>query len=151
VARLNHALERLRYFTELALRGEVVLQSSLRIVPGQSGRDQRAARFREQLASAASLSDEEFEEFLGLLGGGEAAEVESNRARAASRMSLTQRGLEEYFAQAARELSLLEKRGYNPHRRDIARQLRANDLPLATVADYRHTLRELGAQVARAV
>ncbi|MCK9517414.1 MAG: hypothetical protein M0R74_00080 [Dehalococcoidia bacterium] len=150
VARLNHAIERIRYFTELALRGEAVLQSSLRLVPKQGDAARRAALFREQVARAAtSMDDAEFEAFLAVVGGGEPAEVESNRARSLQRMSSTRSGLEHYFGQASHELRVLEERGYNPQRADVARQLRANRLPAATVADYRRVLRELGARVAQ--
>ena len=108
----------------------------------------RAQRFREQLGEAAtSLSDEEFEEFLGHLGGGLKADVEDDRAQAVSRLSHTTRGIEEYFAIAAAELSTLEQRGYNPDRPDVKRQLRDNKLPLTTVADYRRELHELGIRV----
>jgi hypothetical protein len=75
------------------------------------------------------------------------AEVETNRARAVSRMGFTTRGLEEYFAIAGQELAILEQRGYNPGRPDVARQLRDNHLPSTTLAEYRRTLHELGAKV----
>ncbi|MGH2610473.1 MAG: hypothetical protein ACRDHF_15440, partial [Tepidiformaceae bacterium] len=62
----------------------------------------------------------------------------------------TTRGLEEYFATAGHELALLEQRGYSPTRADVARQLRENDPPLSTIAEYRRELHELGAKVGMA-
>lgn len=148
VSELNQALGRLRYMSERALGLEAGLHSSVRLVPGGEDRAARAQRFREQLGeAAASMSDEQFEDFLAHLGGGEAANVEANRARVVDRMSTATRGFEEYFAIAGRALATLEERGYNPSRPDIARQLRDNKLPTHTVADYRRILHELGAQV----
>ena len=148
VAKLNAALERVRFFSERALGYEAGLQSSVRFVATEHDPVARAQRFREQLGEAAtSLSDEEFEEFLGHLGGGLKADVEDDRAQAVSRLSHTTRGIEEYFAIAAAELSTLEQRGYNPDRPDVKRQLRDNKLPLTTVADYRRELHELGIRV----
>jgi hypothetical protein len=148
VARLNHAIERVRFFSERALGYEAGLQSSVRLVPGQVDPAERARGFREQLGSAAAnMSDEEFEDFVAHLGGGGTANVEADRAQAVSRLSSTTRGLEEYFAIAGKELSLLEQRGYNPSRPDVARQLRDNHLPATGVAEYRHTLHELGNRV----
>ncbi|MGE5595103.1 MAG: hypothetical protein ACM3S1_03595 [Hyphomicrobiales bacterium] len=150
VVRLNHAIERIGYFAELAQRQEASLQGSVQVGGGSPDAEVRANRFREQLATnAASMTDEEFESFIALLGGGEAAEVEPVRERARDRMIATARGMEEYFAMAGQELALLERRGYNPHRPDIARQLRENHLPELTVDDYRHRLRELGGQAGR--
>ncbi|HEU4598110.1 MAG TPA: hypothetical protein VFS26_00050, partial [Solirubrobacterales bacterium] len=127
------------------LRYEAGLRGSVRFVPGSTDAAQRVENFRARLGRAAeSMSDEQFEEFVGHLGGGEAADVEANRAKAVSRLSSTTRGLEEYFAAAAQELGVLEERGYNPHRPDVARQLRENALPQLTVAEYRRQLRELG-------
>jgi len=148
VARLNEAVERIRFLSDRALGYEAGLQSSMRMVVGPADAGARAARFRERLASAAeTMSDEQFEEFVAMLGGGEAAEVESDRAQAVSRLGHMTRGLEEYFAIAGRELSTLEKRGYNPSRPDVNRQLRENHLPPTGLADYRHMLHELGARV----
>ena len=45
--------------------------------------------------------------------------------------------------------ALLDARGYSPHRPDVARQLRDNELPLTTLAEYRHLLHELGARVGK--
>jgi len=150
VAKLNAALERVRFFSERALGYEAGLQSSVRFVAAEGDPVARAQRFREQLGEAAtSLSDEEFEEFLGHLGGGRKADVEADRAKAVSRLSHTTRGLEEYFAIAATELSTLEGRGYNPGRADVKRQLRENKLPTTNVAEYRRTLHELGLRVGR--
>ena len=55
----------------------------------------------------------------------------------------------ETVIQQGHELAVLEKRGYNPQRTDVARQLRENRLPATTVADYRHLLRQLGARVGK--
>jgi hypothetical protein len=150
VARLHHAMERINYFTEVAEGYEAGLQGSVRVGASSAPAEDRAARFRHQLADkAAHLTDEQFEEFLALLGGGEAATVESDRAQAASRRSQNTRGLEEYFAIAGHELALLEKRDYNPERPDVARQLRENRLPGTTLSEYRHTLRSLGTRAGR--
>jgi hypothetical protein len=148
VARLEAALERVRYFSERALAYEAGLQSSVRLVPAGGDPLARAQRFREQLGAAASqMSDEEFEDFIAHVGGGTVADVEADRAMAVSRMGHTTRGLEEYFALAGKELTVLEQRGYNPKRPDVARQLRENRLPSTTLAEYRHLLHQLGAKV----
>lgn len=148
VARLNEAIDRLRYLSERALGYEAGLQSSVRFVPAAIDAGARVERFRAQLGEAAAeMSDIEFEEFLAHLGGGGVAEVEANRAQAVSRLGHTTRGLEEYFAAAGRELALLEARGYSPNRPDVARQLRDNRLPTTTVEEYRRILHELGARV----
>jgi len=148
VSQLNSAIERLRYMSDRALGYEAGLQGSVRIVPGGSARDERVERFREKLgAAAASMSDEQFEDFLGHLGGGEAASVEDNRAQTVSRMSHATRGFEEYFAIAGHELNVLETRGYNPSRGDVSRQLRKNNLPPHTIAEYRRILHDLGMKV----
>src|SRR5512134_1930508 len=130
VSELNAALARLRYLTDRALGFEAGLQGSVRLIPGGAAREERVQRFRERLGqAAASMSDEEFEDFLAHLGGGEAASVEDNRATVVNRMSSAARGFEEYFALAGKALATLESRGYNPNRGDIARQLRDNRLP----------------------
>jgi len=148
VSELNSALGRLHYLSERSLGYEAGLQSSVRLVPGGAAPKERAQRFRERLGqAAASMSDEEFEDFLSHLGGGEAASVEANRANVVDRMSSTARGLEDYFGIAGRALATLEVRGYNPRRGDVARQLRENKLPDYTVADYRKILHELGTRV----
>ncbi len=148
VSQLNVAIERLRYLSDRALGYEAGLQSSVRLIPGGAMREERVQRFRERLGQAASsMSDEQFEDFLGHLGGGEAADVEANRAQTVSRMSTATRGLEDYFAMAAAELSVLEKRGYNPSRGDVSRQLRENNLPPHTIAEYRKILHDLGLKV----
>jgi hypothetical protein len=148
VAKLEAALERVRYFSERALGYEAGLQGSVRLIPRTGDHVARGQRFRDQLGDAAAqMSDEEFEAFIAQLGGGKVAEVEANRARAVSRMGFTTRGLEEYFAIAGKELSILENRGYNPGRPDVARQLRENHLPSTSLSEYRHILHELGAKV----
>ncbi len=150
VIQLNTAIERIRYFSDRALRYEAGLHGSVRIVPVQQDPYVRVQRFREQLGAAAEqMSDEEFEAFITDLGGGAAANVEADRAKALSRMTHHERGLEEYFAIAARELLVLEQRGYNPGRMDVGRQLRENDLPATTVSEYRHILHTLGMKVGK--
>jgi len=152
IARLTEAIEHIRYFSEMALGYEAGLQSSVRMVPRVADAEERAQRFRAEVGrSAEQMSDEEFEAFLADLGGGQVAEVEANRAAAVTRLSHTTRGLAEYFAIAGRELSTLERRGYDPRRADIARQLQANRLPPTTVADYRRLLHEMGKRVGRPV
>lgn len=148
VERLQDAIDRIRYHSDRALGYEAGLQGSIRIVTSESDPAARAQRFREQLAeAAAAMSDEEFEEFIAHLGGGNIAEVETNRAQAVSRMNHATRMVEEYFGVAGRELALLERRGYHPARRDIARGLRANRLPVKTVAEYRQQLHELATRL----
>lgn len=148
VGRLNEAIERIRYFAEMALAYEAGLHGSVRFMPGGEAAEQRVQRFRERVgAAAAAMTDEQFEEFVAHLGGGAAAEVEADRARTVSRLGTTTRGLEEYFAMAGHELTVLEDRGFNPRRPDVARQLRANSLPDTDTAGYRHMLHELGTRV----
>ena len=151
VARLNEAMDSIRYASNRALHYEAGLHGSVRIQPGGTeDSSARVQRFREQLGAAATgLSDEQFEDFIAHLGGGGAAEVEHDRARAVSRMGHATRGLEEFFGQAGHELSTLEKRGYSPSRADVARQLRANKLPLTDLAEYRHILKDLGKRVGK--
>lgn len=149
VVKLHHALERVRQLSEQALAYEAGLQGSVRFVPGSTDAALRVRNFRARLGqAAASMTDEQFEEFLAHLGGGAPAEVEADRAKAVSRLTSTTRGIEEYFATAAHELAVLEERGYNPHRPDVARQLRENGLAQLTVAEYRRQLHELGSIVA---
>lgn len=154
VARLNDALRRVRDLSELALGYEAGLHGSVRFVPDgdTAGGSDRAEQLRRQLGEAAGeMDDEAFEDFLLQLGGGAKATVEGDRARAASRLSHATRSIADYFAIAASELSVLEERGYNPSRPDVARQLSDNHLPATTVAEYRHRLREMGAVVGQAV
>ena len=148
VVRLNNALERIRVLSEQALAHEAGLQSSVRIVPGEADATERAARFRDRLGKAAvEMSDEQFEEFLAVLGNGGTANVEADRARAVSRLQHATRGLEEYFAIAGHELATLEERGFNPSRPDVARQLRENHLAPMSVTEYAHELHTLGLRV----
>ena len=148
VSELNNALTRLRYLSDRALGYEAGLQSSVRLVPGGAAREERVQRFRERLGEAAAkLSDEEFEDFLAHLGGGEVASVEADRASVVDRMNSATRGFEEYFSMAGKALATLETRGYNPGRSDVARQLRENHLPAHTVAEYKRILHELGTRV----
>ena len=151
VGRLHHAIGRIRDLSERALGYEAGLSASMRLIPGSSDAPARAQRFRSQLGQAAeSMSDEQFEDFLAHLGGGTAADVEADRAKTASRLTHTTRGLEEFFVMAGQELALLEQRGYSPSRPDVARQLRENGLPAVSLAEYRHELHELGTKVGRA-
>ncbi|MFN0096929.1 MAG: hypothetical protein ACKVVT_19390 [Dehalococcoidia bacterium] len=150
VARLNEAISQIRYLSDRALGYETGLAGSVRIVPGERDASSRAASFRERLGNAAAtMSDEQFEDFITMLGGGARAEVESDRAKAATRLSHMTRGLEEYFVIAGHSLATLEKRGYNPVRADVARQLRENGLPQTDLAAYRHTLHDLGVKVGK--
>ena len=148
VAQLNSAVERIRYFNEVAQGYEAGLNSSLRLGAASTNPAARIERFRLQLgAAASSMSDEQFEDFISHLGGGDVADVDANRAKTASRMGTMQRGLEEYFSIAGHELATLEKRAYNPSRGDIARQLRENRLPATTIEEYRRILHELGTRI----
>ena len=150
VARLNEAIDRIRYASERALHYEAGLHSSIRIQPGGADSAARVQRFREQLGSAATqMTDEQFEDFIAHLGGGGAADVEHDRARTVSRMGHATRGLEEYFGQAGQELATLEHRGYSPKRSDVSRQLKANDLPITDLAEYRRVLKDLGKRVGK--
>ncbi len=149
-ARLNGAMDRIRALSGLALGYEAGLHGSVRYVPAMPDASSRAAGFRARLgAAAAEMTDEQFEEFITMLGGGDVATVESDRANVVGRLSNTSRGLEEYFAIAGHELTTLEKRGYNPGRPDIARQLRENALPATTLKEFRHELHELGFRVSK--
>jgi hypothetical protein len=150
VAVLNHAIEQISYFGGLARGYEAGIEGSMRVgVTSEVDAAARVQRFREQLGQAAgSMSDEQFEDFIAHLGGGSTANVETDRDRAHERLGHMTRGLEEYFAIAGRELAILEERGYDPSRRDIARQLRENRLPTTTLGEYRHLLHELGAKAA---
>lgn len=151
VVRLNHAIERIRDLSSRALTYEAGLSASVRLIPGSVDPAARAQGFRDRIGQAAEqMSDDQFEEFLAHLGGGSAASVETNRATTVSRLSTTTRGLEDFFAIAGHALALLEERGYNPTRPDIARQLRANAIPPRTLAEYRRELHELGARVGKA-
>jgi hypothetical protein len=148
VSVLTEAIDRIKFLAEVALRYEAGLAGSVRLVPGGTAPEERVRRFREQLGDAAgSMSDEQFEEFISHLGSGEVAEVEANRAQAVSRKNSTQRGLEEYFGIAGRELALLEARGYSPDRSDVSRLLRENRLKPMTAPEFRHVLHELGLKV----
>lgn len=148
VVQLHHALERIRQLSEQALAYEAGLKGSVRFVPGSTDAALRIQNLRSRLGqAAASMTDEQFEDFLAHLGGGASAEVEADRAKTVSRLSTTTRGLEEYFATAAHELAVLEERGYNPQRPDVARQLRHNGLPQLSVAEYRRELHDLGGAV----
>ena len=94
VSELNAALARLRYMSDHAVGLEAGLHGSVRLVPGNGNRTDRIEGFRKRLGQAAdSMTDEQFEDFLAHLGGGEAANVEDNRANVVSRMSNVTRGL----------------------------------------------------------
>jgi hypothetical protein len=148
VSDLHGAIGRIRSMSERALGYEAGLQSSERLVPGGLPADERVQMFRKKLGDAAdSMSDEQFEDFLSHVGGGEVANVEADRAQTVARMSRTTRGIEEYFAIAAKEIHTLETRGYNPKRADVARQLRENNLPSHTTTEFKKILHELGKSV----
>jgi hypothetical protein len=99
VSDLHGAIGRIRSMSERALGYEAGLQSSVRLVPGGLPADERVQMFRRKLGDAAdSMSDEQFEDFLSHVGGGEVANVEADRAQTVARMSRTTRGIEEYFA-----------------------------------------------------
>jgi hypothetical protein len=150
VSHLNEALGRIRDLSGLVLGYEAGLKGSVRLVPGEASATERAARFRERLGRAATeMSDAQFEEFLAMLGSGDTAVVEADRARAVTRLQHSARGLEEYFAIAGHELAVLEKRGFNPSQPDVARYLRENHLPPKTIAEYAHELHELGVVVGK--
>lgn len=147
VARLNQAIEQLRYLADRALGYEAGMHGSLRLLPA-SDSTERIDRFRLQLGEAGQdMSDEDLEAMFEHLGGGAAADVEGAREQMASRLSHTTRGFAEYYALAHEQLSILEERGYNPARPDVARQLSENHLPKSTAGEYRQVLRELGARV----
>jgi hypothetical protein len=150
VIRLNDAIDRIHFLSDVALRYEAGIEGSGPLGPSGIDESERARVFRARLgAAAAAMTDEQFEEFLAMLGGGRVADLESNRARASERLSNTTRGLEEFFAIAGRELATLERRGYEPRRVDVARQLRENRLPPTSLAEYRHTLHELGLRIGK--
>jgi MinD-like ATPase involved in chromosome partitioning or flagellar assembly len=152
VSRLNAAIEEIRFLVQKAAGYEAGLHASLRLVPGTQDASARAARFREQLASAAHhMTDEEFEAFVSDLGGTMPREVEADRAQALERLTTVTEALARHFTTAGQELAVLEQRGYNPARAGVRRSLRENHLPQHTLADYRHILRELGAQVGQKV
>ena len=123
--KLNDGIGRIRAISRLTEGYEAARQGYGGVSTGGEGdaaRAARVARFREQLGSAAArMSDVEFEDFIAHLGGGAVADPEDDRARTSSRLGFMQRGLEEYFAIAGRELALLEKRGYDPGRGDGGR------------------------------
>jgi len=150
VSRLNEYLRRIEHLTEQALALEAGLLGSVRVVPSERRAEQRLAALREQLSrAAAEMTDEEFEQFVAHLGGGEPGKVEEDRQRMVARLESVSRHLEEYFRRAADELRTLERRRYDPRRRDVARELRENGLPPLTLAEYRHRLRDLGARVGK--
>ncbi len=152
VSRLDAALEQIRYLVTRALAYEATLHGSVRLVPGKSDAAGRSARFRSQLSAAAvELTDDQFEEFIAQLGGGSAGEVETDRARALGRLTAVTEALERHFATAAVELGTLESRDYRPDRGGVARLLRENNLPGRSLAEYRHLLRDLAAQVGQKV
>lgn len=149
VARLHRALQRLQVLAERALGYETGLVASVRLVPGPPDVAARRERLRRELAAATAMSDAELDDLIAALGGGEAAEVEQDRASVAARLGAVARALEEAFAEAADALATLERRRYDPRRRDVLRQLRANGLPTWTVEEFGARLRELGRLVGR--
>lgn len=152
VSRLENSLSEIRFLVQRALGYEATLQGSVRLVPGSDDPAARAARFREQIGQAAvDMTDEQFEEFISHLGGGEVGAVESDRARAVGRLTAVTDSIERYLGQAAVELSVLEERDYDPARSGVGRELRNNNLEPRTLAEYRHLLRDLAAQVGKSV
>lgn len=150
VLRLNDAMAKIGYFSDMIRGYEAGLASSVRVAMGGAAAEERLQRFRERLGKAAEeLTDEEFEAFLEMLNAGAVADVERDRARLESRLGQTTRGLEEYFAVAAAELALLEQRGYNPRRPDVSRQLRQNGVEPLSLGDYRRVLHEIGRRVGK--
>lgn len=150
VSRLQAAIGEIRYLVQRALGYEATLLGSVRLLPAVQDAAARAARFREQLSSAAgALTDDQFEEFIAHLGGGSTGAVESDRARTVERLTAVTASLERYFAGAAAELAVLEQRDYRPGRAGVSRALASNGLEPHTLADFRHILRDLGAQVGR--
>lgn len=150
VSRLNDAIVRIQYLSDRALAYEAGLQGSIRLVPGEQDPAERARRFRERVGAAAEeMSEEQFEEFISHLGGGEVATVERDRAQTVARMGEATRAIEEHFAAAGREVHTLASRGYDPARPDVRRQLRANRLPELTVDEFRHQLAQLGRRVGK--
>jgi hypothetical protein len=148
VSQLNDAIDRIRALSGATLAYEAGLQGSVRLVPSERPAEERAGRFRERLGdAAASMSAEEFEEFISHIGGGEMATVEADRAKTVQRMGFARRGLQEYFKIAGQEMRTLAERGFDPRRGDVRRQLEANKLPDATVEEYRVLLSELGSKV----
>jgi hypothetical protein len=74
VSQLNEAIGRIQYLSDKALAYEAGLQGSVRLVPGAQDPADRARRFRERIGTAAEeMSEEQFEEFISHLGGGEVA------------------------------------------------------------------------------
>jgi len=144
VARLEDALTRIRVLNERADGYEMGLRSSVRHKPGESDAVSRAERFRGLLSDASeTMEDEQLERFLAELGGGEAANVDQDRADIAVRLDHATEGMQEYFAVAGSALQTLEQRGYQPGRRDIARQLSSNSISPRSLAEYRDELHEL--------
>lgn len=148
VSTIEGAIEQIRYLVQRALAYEAGIQGSVRLIPGGAAAEARAASFRERVSQAATgMTDEQFEAFLTDLGGGASGDVEANRARAFERMTGVTAALERHFSTAARELATLEERDYKPASPALARMLRDNRLHARTIAEYRHLLRDLGAQV----
>ena len=144
VAKLESSFARIRNLNARTAGYEMGLRSSVRLVQGDADASERADRFRKTLSDAAeSMTDSELEGFLAELGGGETADVESDRADIAERMEHATSGLREAFTTAAAVLKLLEERGYDPERRDIARQLAANQIKPRPLAEYQAELHEL--------
>ena len=144
VTRLEDAFARIRVLSERAAGYETGLRSSVRLVPSESDAVARAERFRDQISQASeAMEDEQLESFLVELGGGATANVESDRADIAVRMDHATEGLQEYFAVAGSALQTLEHRGYDPSRRDVARQLASNGISPRTLEQYREDLQTL--------
>lgn len=144
VARLEDAFARIRILSERTAGYEMGLRSSVRLMPSESDAVARAERFRDRLGQASeTVEDEQLESFLVELGGGATANVESDRADIAVRMDHATEGLQEYFGVAGSALQTLEQRGYEPGRRDVARQLASNGISQRTLEQYRDELQGL--------
>ncbi len=144
VARLEDAFARIRVLSERTAGYEMGLRSSVRLMPSESDAVARAERFRGQLSEASeTMEEEQLEAFLVELGGGAIANVESDRADIAVRMDHATEGLQEYFAVAGSALQTLEQRGYEPGRRDVARQLASNGIERRALKQYREELQTL--------
>lgn len=149
VANLNHALARIRHLSGVAQGYEAGLRGSGRVASAGPDARARQDRFRARLAEQADqLSGPELEEFAEMLGGGDPADAEADRSRAETRLGYMARGIEEYLSEARREFATLEARHYNPDRPDVARQLRANNLPATTLEGYRSQIAALAGPVA---
>lgn len=144
ITRLEDAFARIRVLSDRTAGYEMGLRSSVRLKPSESDAVARAQRFRDHITKASeTIEDDQLEGFLAEIGDGATANVESDRADIAVRMDHATEGLQEYFAVAGSALQTLERRGFNPGRRDVARQLAGNGIPQRTLDEYRADLQRL--------